>query len=72
MGIFMKNGSDNHLYVRGMVLEYGNGPTSIIITTIDGGSFIPLCPNTEVHTITLGPNILLTPHNGLLNDKTNL
>lgn len=68
----MKDGSDNHLHVRGIVLEYGDGPTSIIITTIIGGSFIPLCPNAEVHTITLGPKILLTPHNGLLHHTTNL
>ena len=68
----MKDGSDNHLHVRGMVPEDKDGPTNIIITTIGGDKLIPKSPNTEVHTITLGPKILLTPHNGLLNHKTNL
>jgi hypothetical protein len=55
-----------------MVPEDKDGPTNIIITTIGGDKLIPKSPNTEVHTITLGPKILLTPHNGLLNHKTNL
>ena len=68
----MKDGSDNHLHVRGMVPEDKDGPTNIIITTIGGDKLIPKSPNGIVDTITLGPKILLTPHNGLLNHKTNL
>lgn len=68
----MKDGSDNHLHVRGMVPEDKDGSTNIIITTIKGDKLIPKSPNTKVHTITLGPKIILTPLNGLLNHKTNL
>lgn len=68
----MKDGSDNHLHVRGMVPEDKDGPTFTIITTIKGGKLIPKSPNGIVDTITLGPKILLTPLNGLLNHKTNL
>jgi hypothetical protein len=55
-----------------MVPEDKDGPTNIIITTIGGDKLIPKSPNGIVDTITLGPKILLTPHNGLLNHKTNL
>jgi hypothetical protein len=68
----MKNGTDNHLHVRGMVPVYEDGPTSTIITTIGGERLTSKSLNTIVHTITLGPKVILTPLNGLPNHTTNL
>lgn len=64
----MKDHTDDHFNGGGIISEYGYGPTSTIITTIGWGGFIPKSTDTKVHTITLGPKVILTPHNGLIND----
>ena len=68
----MKDHTYDHLNGGGIISVYHNGPTSTIITTIGWIGFIPKSTDTKVHTITLGPKVFLTPHNGLLNDGPNL
>jgi hypothetical protein len=68
----MKNRADHHLNGGGVVPEHHNGPIIIIIHTIGGGITLPKSTNRIVHLIRLGPKVITTPHNGLLNDGPNL
>jgi hypothetical protein len=68
----MEDHTYNHLHIRGIVPEDRDGPTTSIIPTIGGDGFILVSTNTIVHTITLGPQVILTPSNGLPNHTTNL
>ena len=68
----MKDHLDHGLNGGGIVPEHSDGPTFIIIPTIDGSRFIPTSTNTIVHTITLGPQVCFAPSNCFAYDSPNL
>lgn len=72
MGIFMKDSTDHTLNGGGIISEHIYGSLLPIITTIGGGILLPKRTNTIVNHITLGPKVILTPHNGLPNNGPNL
>jgi hypothetical protein len=68
----MKDSTDNTLNGGGIVPEHHDGPLVIVIHPIRRSITYRKSTDTKVHTITLGPKVFLTPHNGLLNDGPNL
>ena len=68
----MEDHTDNHLHIRGVVPEYGDGTTTSIIPTIGGGITFPQRTNGIAHTISLGPQVCFAPSNCFAYDGPNL
>ena len=68
----MKDRTDHTLNGGGVVPEHKDGPFTIVIHSIGGGILLPKRTDTIINHKTLGPKVILTPHNGLPNNGPNL
>ena len=68
----MEDSTDHTLYGGGVVPEYKDGFTTTIIHSIGGGILLPKCTDTELDTITLGPQVCLAPFNCFAYHSPNL
>ena len=68
----MEDHLDHGLHGGGIIPEHRDGPTFIIIPTIDGGILIPTSTDTEPNLVGLGPQVCFAPSNCFAYDSPNL
>ena len=68
----MEDSTDHRLHGGGIIPEHHDGPLLPIIHSIGGGILIPKCTDTELDTITLGPQVCFAPSNCFAYDSPNL